>query len=418
MSTAKAIINFVLAVLLAAPVVTAQGSDDAKSSNLNGFFGFEGLRPNNPDQIYDIQYLKDSTYIYKKASADVEFVLEKKLEFNHDNQGFVNEELEYLILNDSWRLSKKNNFQYNPSGTIEYRITRNWDDEASLFVNSERRFYNSNNYGLVETEVVEVFILEHWRSFRKYTYQYNANLEIEEELKYLWNEELMNWSPSQKIVYTYNNNNTLNSELTQVWIESSQSWVNETISDFYYNDRNQLINLTESNWNPSAGEWEEKTFQSLTYTTLGQIEDATIFDFPNVASGAQESVEASYDQNGNLNTTVFRRWDIDQDLLVNAEKQVHFWSEQFVGNLTSNVEGVTCFYNNPHIVGLPWFCEGLMKNEVYQLSVFDHTGVLHHQQEFKGGDTFRISNQLQNGLYLVIIEGGLSRHSEKVLIRN
>ncbi|MCH2214053.1 MAG: hypothetical protein MK086_02670 [Flavobacteriales bacterium] len=405
-------------MLLTTTMSQAQEFDEDKTASLTTFLGFEGLRPNNPNQIFDLQYFKDSTYFFSKDGLYEEFVLQKKIEYTHDNQGFINEETEMLLVDNTWQLYRRNNFRYNSSGILEYRITKAWDVGSESFSNYERNFYTSNGYGLIETEIIEMFFLDQWHAFRKFSYQYNTNFDIEEELELFWSEDSLEWVPSLKIIYSYNSDNTLSSELTQVWDESSQSWENDSFKDFEYNEDDQLVNLTESDWNSLTERWDQRAFQALTYTPLGQVANASTFDTRDAASAAQASVEATYDENGNLNTTLFKEWDPDAELWITSQKQVHFWSEQLIGNLSSSVEEITCFYSNPHFAGLPWLCNGLMENETYQLSVFDYTGALFHVQAFKGGHTFRISSSLPNGLYLVVIEGGLTRHAEKVLIRN
>ncbi|MEO0404548.1 MAG: hypothetical protein AAF193_06720, partial [Bacteroidota bacterium] len=327
MYSVKAIFISALAVLLGLFAAQAQSFNDEKSSSLNSFFGFEGLRPNNPGDIYEVQFVKDSTYFYTKEDGDDDFTLNRKLEFAYDNQGGILEESEFLRLEDGWLPQKLNNFRFSSDGVLQYKIVKSWSAVMEDFVNSERRFYTANIFGSIETEVVELYVSETWQSYWRYDFQYNLSNEVTEELKSRWNNDELVWSPSQKIIYTYNELNSLTSQLIQIWLEDSQAWENSSYQGYEYNEFNQLINLSENVWNSSFDDWEEQAFQSLTYTALGQVENSSTFDSRNSEEGAKETLEATYDENGNLNTTLLKEWDSNLDIWNTLEKQVHFWSE-------------------------------------------------------------------------------------------
>ena len=41
---------------------------------------------------------------------------------------------------------------------------------------------------------------------------------------------------------------------------------------------------------------------------------------------AISTIRSVYDENGNLNTTLFKEWDPDAELWITSQKQVQFWS--------------------------------------------------------------------------------------------
>jgi len=418
MPTRKSIVLLLLVMFVASGSVVAQGFSDQKLGGISNFLSFEGLRPSNLDDIFNTQFFKDSTYFFSSSYPEGNFNLDKKIEFIRNSQGNAIVELEFKRKQGLWVQDKRHEHSLNSTGLTEFKRSQIWSPQDESFLNHQRYFYSYNGLNLVQSETIEIFIEEEWLSLERIIYTYNDQGSVTEELNAYWNTETMAWIPNQRVQYAYNENDILLSETVQFWLDESQAWENFSFKGFVYNDDNQLISLIESRWDNSFERWEESSFQALSYTALGQLMNASTYASREFQDEAQNSLEASYDDHGNLNEVIFKVWDSDSQEWTSAEKQMHFWSEHVIGNLGSSSREITCFYNNPHIVGLPWLCQGLMKGETYQVSIFTHTGELHHIQQFIGGHTFRIAKSLPNGLYLVVIDGGLTRHTEKVLIRN
>lgn len=411
-------IMLILVVLFSAFSARAQSNNDGKSNSLNNFFGFDGLRINNPDLLYNQRFLRDSTYFFEKQESNIDFELFKKIIFDYDNQGRLLVENEFENKVDIWKKSVKRSFNYNDDGFVEYSISERWDAFSEEFENHQRTFFARNYLGLVSEEIVEIYEADEWLPYSKDEYLHNDDNKIAEELIFRWDLTSMAWQPQRRKLFEYNENNKLRSEVQQVWVDTLGVWLNTSSQDYEYNDENQLVNLLQSIWNQGLEEWVEQSFQALSYTLLGQVENANSYDVFDSDGDAKESVEATYDDYGNLNTTLFKEWNPEQDEWNSYEKHVHFWSQYLIGNLDYTNKNIECFYANPHTVGLPWYCNSLLNSETYSLSVFDHNGVLHHSQQFRGSDTFRLTKNLNNGLYMIVITGGLTVHTEKVLIRN
>ncbi len=396
----------------------AQSGLDEKSKSMNDFFSFDGLRLNNPELLYNQRFLRDSTYFYEKQDLAPDFLLFKKVIFDYDNQGRLLVENEFENKEDTWKKSTKRIFNYNSDGLVEYSVKKTWNASSEEFENDQRTFLFRNFLGLVSEEIVELYDSGEWMLYSKRKSLYNDYNKIAEELSFEWSTDQLVWDPQRRKLYEYNENEELSSEVFQVWVDTLGAWVNTSLRDYEYNDENQLINLSQSTWNKNLGQWIEQSFQALSYTPLGQIENSNSYDSFDPDGDAKASIEATYDENGNLNTTLFKEWNSEQDAWSTYEKHEHFWSEYLIGNLDYTNKDIECFYANPHTVGLPWYCNSLLKDETYTLSVFDHNGVLHHSQKFRGSDTFRLTKNLNNGLYMIVITGGLTVHTEKVIIRN
>lgn len=419
MSRFKPII-LILFILGSAFTAGAQTGNDGKSNDMSSFFGFDGLRLNNPELLYNERFLADSTYIFEKSDLNGDFQSVKKILLHYDNQGRLVNENEFENKEGDWKKSLTRTYNYNADGFVDYRVNREWNVFEQEFENSQRTFFYRNYMGNVSREIVESHESDSWNFDLKREYVYNDQNKIAEELSFDWSIETLQWQPEKRKLYEYNGNKDLISEIYQVWVDTLARWVNTSLKNYEYNDDRQLINLSQKTWSPNLEKWIDHSFQALSYTALGQIQVASSYEAIDSegALDASESVEATYDENGNLSTTLFREWNEDQNAWSSFEKHVHFWSEYLIGNLDYTDENIECFYANPHTVGLPWYCNSLLKNETYHLSIFDHNGVLHHTQIFKGSDTFRLTKNLDNGLYMVVITGSLTVHTEKVIIKN
>jgi hypothetical protein len=403
-------------VLFTTQIALGQNVGGEKSYGLNEFLGFDGLRPNNPSQIYDVEFLRDSSYYLVRFDEDSPFETYKKLLYSYDNQGQLTLEHEYLRDQYGWVDAGLHEYQYGSNGGLEYKVSSYWDSESQAFIQEQRRRYEMNFFGLVHLEIIESQIDGQWRYAKKLQFAYNDQNRLSEETKFIWSADSFSWQPSSKVLYSYNDNHDVQQQISQIWDMEEQIWENASLQGFEYNDDEQLINLQQSVWNDELNRWEEAFFQSITYTPLGQVENAQTFDSKDLE--ATESVQAIYDEHGNLNTSLFREWNAEAEEWITLEKHIHYWSENITGNASEVKEKVQCFYINPHVVGLPWYCESLISDEDYTLTIYDLNGIKMHQQVFRGGSTFSIERSLPNGLYMAVIEGGLTRHTEKVLIRN
>jgi len=407
-----------LLVVLAAFSVRAQTGANQKSNSMNDFFGFDGLRLNNPDLLYNQQFLKDSTYFYERVLPTDEFLTFKKIAFNYDKHGRLTVENEFEKQESLWIKMTKRLFNYDNNGLVESSEVKKWDINSNQFEYLERTSYTRNHFGLVTLEISEVFELGEWRLDLRQEFFYNDHNDVSEEWIYEWVSESMLWQPIERKLYEYTEEHEWKSEIHQVWGDATGAWLNKSVLLYEYNEDNQLSNLSQSIWIRDSGEWVTQSIQALSYTGFGQVENSSFYDVQDTLGDAHKSVEATYDEEGNLSVSLFKEWNTEQSTWNSYEKHVHFWSEYVIGNLEKATRSIKCFYINPHKIGLPWYCDGLLNNETYHLSVFDHNGVLHHSQQFRGSDTFRLTKSLNNGLYMIVISGGLTTHTEKILIKN
>jgi len=413
----KPILALILASFIGGTVALGQTSDDMKIRGLDAFFSFEGLRPNNPDQIYELNYLRDSTYIFLMNDED-QWAMDKKHVFLYDNQGRMTIDRQDSYVGGKWHPVGRVELDYNASGLLSQRLNTLWSPIEKEFENESREHFFYNLAGRVEEKLIETSNQGQWNVSEKRTFVYNSIYLKTRETIFDWDQAELDWNPISRTLYNYNDKNRVISETIQVWVDTLASWVNQFTRDFTYDNSDQLISTTRSAWNTSIGDWVGQSVVALSYNEKGQLESTEQFSLNQEETEGIESIEAEYDDNGNLDLTVFQEWNTDEDVWEPYERHVHFWSEYLTGNLFDGKEDVQCFYANPYTVGLPWYCEGLLSDEIYTLSIFDLQGRLHHRQVIRGGDTFRPGGgDLESGLYLITLSGGLTQHTEKVLVR-
>ncbi len=406
------------AFMLVSGMAIGQSSGSEKSFELDAFFGFNGLRPNNPDQLYNQIFLKDSTYIYSIDEEDGSWNQDERLLFGYDIQGRILTETSFLKQDSKWGNNLLKEHLYGSNGNLETRLTRSWQEQEKTYIASEREHFYYNYLGLIEEEITEIIADEEWDLSGKTNYLYTTFGSISEKTQYNWNNELISWDPSLRVIFDYGQGENLLSETYQIWDDSSSNWVNDVSRNFSYDDQNRLIGSTRSSWNTQTQAWVSDMVQSLSYNEKGQLQSSQQFTVTNGGNEASVSVDAEYDDDGNLGTTLFRNWNPELGEWVPVRRHDHYWNRYITGNLNSTKDEITCFYSNPHVPGLPWFCESLLVGEEYVLTVYDQTGRLHHEQIIVGGSTFRLESALENGLYVVVVRGGLTVHSEKVLVKN
>lgn len=417
MSGIKPISPLLLLIFLCAHGVFGQSSNDEKSIGLDAFFSFQGLRPSNPDQIYELNYLRDSTYIFLFGTDDA-WVLDKKHTYLYDNQGRIVSDRSDDYEQGKWAPVSMKSLSYNSSGQLDQQLTTLWSAVNKRFENDRREHFYYNLFGLVFEKLTEISLENSWELAERRSYEYNSSYLKTLETVYSWNPDQLDWDPDTRILFDYNGKNRVSSETVQIWVDTLQSWVNQYSRDFTYDSSDQLVSTTRSEWNNNLGQWIGQSVVALSYNDKGQLESTEQFSLSESEPEEIESIEAEYDDFGNLDLTVFHQWDSENEIWEPYERHVHFWSEYLTGNLFDGKEEVTCFYANPYTVGLPWFCEGLPEDELYTLTISDLQGRTHHQQVIRGGNTFRPAGALDNGFYIITISGGLLRHTEKVLVRN
>jgi hypothetical protein len=386
-----------------------------QTGNATAFFEFEG-RPQNDDFLFDRIFLRDSTYIEEMHPNIDSWMLKERLRYTYNNQGKKIMEFRESRQADKWVRISKTDFSYDSNQSLDQRVIALWNSESQTYVPGTRERYYYNYAGLVFELMVENQSQENWRPYALYQFEYDDAENLIEEVHQYWSSSKSSWNREKRILYSYDNKKLL-SEVHQIWVDSLSHWRNLFSEIFEYDEEDRLVSKILRTWNPVSNQWESESVESLNYDDKGYLTSTEQFDLQ-VSSEPLESVQANYTEEGNLGHLLFLAWNDQNDTWEAYRKQTHFWSQYITGNLVEAKERIDCLFANPYTRGLPWHCKALKDNVLYTLEVYDLQGRLYHAQQFQGSDTFRINASIPDGLYQVVIRGGLDLHSEKVLFRN
>lgn len=402
--------------------VSADGQGEAK--NLSGFnFGANsGLRYFPKDDIIKTNYLRDSTYVFLSDSEiDSDWNLRDKFIYSYDNQGRVLESV-HSKLSDSveWINESRLRNTYSDDQFLISQEEDSWEPKAGKWSSSLLRTYSYNVLGLEDLIITEKYFENLWQLDSKVEYSYNSAYDITEEVAYSRNYDEQYWEAVSRYLYTYFENENIQQEIYQLWDDSVNKWVNQASKQYKYNNSNKLISTTKSNWDSNNKDWVDLSVISLLYNEKGQILSSNQMHYSaGINNGVPiQSQESKYDNNGNIGQEINSVWNSDSESWNLYQKQIHFWTKYVNGNLHQGDDNIVCLFENPYIVGLPWYCESLKANVDYTVEVFDLFGRKFYSDTFTNKSSFRITQSIPDGFYIVLIRGGLDYHSEKILIRN
>lgn len=370
--------------------------------------------------IFTTEYLRDSSYVYQSSEADSVWMLSAKYCYQYDHQGRVIQSLYADYMQDTWLNRTRLSNTYSEDQLLESQEEQAWNASTREWQRLQQRLYAYNPLGLESFVVTRKWQDQMYRLSSRTEYSYTVGNKLSTEIMYTRNPEKNSWEKVERYNYTYTDDEQLKLEVYQLWNDSLMTWVNEESQEYFYDDENNLIATTTSDWNPYKKSWIDLSIVNISYNDKGQIASSHQNQYsPNSESTVPvESQNSSYDTNGNMGQVVNSYWDQEAQSWQSYEKQKHYWSKHLNGNLSQSSDVIDCTFANPYIIGLPWYCESLKVDVQYTIEVFDQLGRLYYSDRFMGNSTFRISKQLPEGFYLVVIRGGLDYHTEKILVRN
>jgi len=385
----------------------------SQNSILTVYPGFD--REVDLNSIASSNFLKDSTYVFKKNSGT--WILNSRAVFNYDVQGNEISLIESGLVDDLWIAKKKIEKAYDSAQNLTYQRTSEWSNEQLDWLFSERKDFEYNTVDILEREINWVRIEDLWKKNQKVEYSYFESYLLESISEFDWEEEIEGWVPTERTLFEYSADEVLNREVLQVWVDSLDSWLNFTARDYSYDENNQLISTTRSSWSPAEQGWVNISMISLFYNDKGQIQSTRQIDLSPSNDDNLVSQDVSYDDQGNPGETITSNWNPEEGEWESITKRVHFWSENITGNLDSRSTNIDCAFMNPYILGLTWNCSSLKDNVLYSVEVRDLMGRKFFQDQFLGNRAFRIDGAIPPGVYLVIIRGGIDVYTEKVIIK-
>lgn len=417
-------------LLFSAHFVCGQNERTGVSFRPGDLYDVGDFRPLDPSLHYNREFLRDSTYTYEAVRSDSteEWVLTTRKVHQYNAKGKEQAAVVSVMENNRWEDSYKLEFTYRQETELESAVMFTRDEgqgSDAEWVMRERRIYGYTYSGMPNDLLTERREGERWLPVSLAEYTYNESELKEEYLLYQWSDEILDWQPEERTLYTYEEATDLPaSERVQFWDTISGDWINVSRMVFFYDEHANLVEAVKSTWDRDTERFVPVTHTEWSYNHEGlQLNMITVpaegFDAQSAeGEGAVFSEHnALYSEEGNLNQVVVTEWNEETDDWVPVRFDEHFWSAHTTGTGIPEHTEINCIYANPYTIGLPWNCEGLMRDVQYSFEIFDLRGRLYYADTFKGGDSFRVRRSLPSGVYIAVITGGMDRHAEKLIVR-
>jgi len=191
-----------------------------------------------------------------------------------------------------------------------------------------------------------------WVNVDKYTYTYDANGNMTEELRQWWKRN--HWVISYRFTYNYDANGNMMEELYQNWENNTWVFRWKYTYTYTYDANGNITEMLEQDWYNNA--WLNNYKSTYTYDANGNMTEY----LHQYWSGYNIWVNSSkyiytYDTNGNMTEELWQWWDWDYNTWWNREKVTYTYNDngnlkeslyqEYWGNNLLNNAKVTYTYN-------------------------------------------------------------------------
>ena len=126
--------------------------------------------------------------------------------------------------NNAYNKDTRTDYTYNSQGLESEKLIFEYRSNTAYLISKSTKVYNSAN--LLEEEVIQ-------RAPKKFTFIYNGNDSITQELDQSWNSNLNSWQNFLKSERTYVSGGPINKLETFFW--QNNNWVISSVFDLVYN---------------------------------------------------------------------------------------------------------------------------------------------------------------------------------------
>ncbi len=411
-------------VLLVSQGISAlvMGQSALGLQNSSSLFSNDGVRPYTESQFFQEQFLRDSTYAFSlvnDGSSTIEPAWEiyERSIYKYNNRGQVTVQIQSSKQNELWTPSVLYTFNYNDRNELVNTLKSVWNAPLQKWEQREKNQFFYNLFGAeYETRKCQ-WLNNNWAPVSRELKAYDTAQNLTTEVIYKWNTDENDWNPAVRMLYAYDEHALVATETIQLWNAEIADWENQSSSDFIYDDDNQLIETVASIWDTGLEAFTPEVVTMLDYNDLGMPSLSESVSLSESGQQGLNSQNAEYSDEGVLNTLYTQRWDVSTSTWEPYRYEEHYWSRYLTGNINATTGDIACQFVNPYEMGMPWYCNSLKENLQYDVLVYDLLGRLYFQTQFQGGHTFNIRGAIPPGLYMVVIQGGLDMHTEKVLFR-
>lgn len=408
-----------LTLLLIAFNFNAQDFDNLSPESIEDFFLLEN-QPNHSATQVDLRspFRLDSAYFYPLPDD----VLEQKRYYTYNDLGSL---LSYYTL----RLNTSNNVWENYRKVEYVRDANDNITQNTNFVADQNTFDWVPNYKFdytIDANGNHIgSLLSNWNTTSstfvnnlKWEYNLDADNILIDEYIYNWNVNNSDWDNSQYTEFTYDADGKLLEEVTQVWLLNVYN--NYLKITYEYNMDNNLIRKTYLNWDPVYLIWD-----NLSKIEFINIDDVLVAQYgflwaelPNGFDWANNTLtQFSHDGNGNITQALYSEYNFDNEMWEENRRWVYFYSDFDTPTKTPENTSLTCYLQNPIRTGEIINCQDLDWSKNYNLMLFDVSGKVLLEKNFRGDAKLELPSFLKSGMYFMnVMEEGKLVLKEKIVV--
>lgn len=228
---------------------TSQTYQNWETDDWRDNFGYERKfdeAGNKLEEIY--KQWDDVTKALKNVKRD-------KYTYNGANQVIV-------YFNSGWEAGTwvdydKVTYDYE-NGLLKTEVTFYYNTLINDFVYSWRNTYTYNADKKVTEIIEDSWVSDDWKPSNKETFDYDANSNLTEDVKYSINSAGTDWDPTVQWLYKYDTNNQPLSIEVQNYSTITSAFVPGHIQEFEYNADGNLVLTKEADWDGAQWGYTDK----------------------------------------------------------------------------------------------------------------------------------------------------------------
>jgi len=231
----------------------------------NRFYNFDQFKMNKEKYI---EFPSSNSQVPKKLLDSIHFfdfdfststhILSERRFFYYDGIGNNSSisALKFDESNNKWVKFDSTSIERNANSEIINSIRYIWDFSLNRFVEFIRNTYDYD----INNHLILLLRLEwsgtDWSNFLKNEYKYNTQGQVVERSNFNWNEQTEEWVPSTRQEINYNAENNISEIITLKWDVGAMQYVSNLKDSYHYDQQNHLIEIMEFSFNNSNQEYE------------------------------------------------------------------------------------------------------------------------------------------------------------------
>jgi hypothetical protein len=254
-----------------------------------------------------------------------------KNEYTYNNEGYIICGYDWNMSLNQWIPSGKTEYNFNTNLNFNQEILYSWNIDSAKWIGFSKTEDFLDNLGNIIMKVYSSWDNKsnQWTSTAKDTLIYDEYNNNTLYTSYSWVDSLYQWIPSYQYEFTYDTNNNYISESISLWIDSSDIWFTLSKSDieYTYDIDGNITLILATGYN-----WNNNTLQWD--TTMGKTEQ--IYDI--YGNRIQNIIYALDESTGKWIPWDKYEWGFDgcENLIQETFFQWNYWNSYWIPRSRDN----------------------------------------------------------------------------------